>query len=189
MPLFPPNYVVGSTSTAPSGTGFTRSQTEPATRAIGDLWMEVNSSDFPKYGWLWRWDGLRWLSPDLDLNYSLLNVTARFDSLIVCKNFNYFFKSISSNSLHGYQQSDYNYWEYWLIILKTNNGFTPIFTEDTKNQNPQVWTPKTTPINIFIDKANSETNLFNLIVQPHSYTTYLFAAIQLTYNLSRLPSG
>jgi hypothetical protein len=151
--------------------------------------MELNSSDFPKYGWLWRWDGLRWLSPDFYLNYSITGVSSRFDSLIVCKNFNYFFKSISSNSLHTSPQSEANYWEYWLIILKTGNGFSPVFTETTKNQGANVWTAKTTPIDIFIESVSSEVNLFDLILQPHGSVATVYAAIQLTYNLARLPSG
>lgn len=187
MPLTKPSHSGSSTTIVTTSSGETRSASEPATKNVGDSWLELNSLDFPVYGWLWRWDGGKWLSPDFYWNYSLLGVSARFDSLIACNpSFNYFFKSISSNSLHGNQQDASTYWEYWLILLKSSNGFAPIFTENTIGHPPNIWNAKTTPIGILINSASSEVNLFDLIVQPKGYSTPVYAAIQLTYNLSRL---
>jgi hypothetical protein len=194
MPLFPPNYVVGSTSTAPSGTGFTRSQTEPATatRAIGDLWMELNSSDFPKYGWLWHWDGSKWLSPDFELNYSINNLPGRFDYFIHCNpSFNYYFKAMNSNSSVNYPQTSAYYWKFDLLSISPG-GADPVvnlFNETTIGQSRNQWQRRNTPIGIFVDVGARATGYFNLIVQPNDGSSNIYAAIQLIYNLARLPSG
>ncbi len=186
MPLSKPHAGAGSTTTAPGASGFAHSQTEPATRAIGDLWMELNTSDFPKYGWLWRWDGLRWLSSDFELDYSVNNLGGRFDYFIHCNPaFNYLFKAINSNFVLGYASDSTYYWQFDLLTISTSGSANTFFSDNTIGKPANVWSRKNTPINMLIDVAATSTNLFYLLVQPHNYGGNLYAAIQLVYNLAR----
>lgn len=48
------------------------------------------------------------------------------------------------------------------------------------------WNRKSTLINIPINILTSGTNQFNLITQPNGAPGFLYAGVQLVYNLSRL---
>ena len=185
MPL---SKAATTTTTTTIGGGETRSQSEPTTRSKGDSWLELDGTNYPLYGWPWRWSGSSWLSPDFYFNYSFINLTNRFDSLIaVDGEFNYFFKRIKTNSLHNQLNNEAHYWEYWLILLTNSNGFAPIFKETTIGQtDTAIWHRKSSPINLPINIATSGTNQFNLITQPNGAPGYLYAGVQLVYNLSRL---
>jgi hypothetical protein len=152
--------------------------------------MELNSSDFPKYGWLWRWDGLRWLSPDFELDYSINALGGRFDYFIHCNpTFNYYFKQINSNFVVNYPQSSSYHWKFDLLTISTNGIANTFFSDNTIDHPANAWARKNTPIGVFVDVAAVSTNIFYLIVQPNAGSSNLYAAIQLVYNLCRLPSG
>ncbi len=187
MPLFKASQ---SPVAIGSSNGQTRSHTEPSIKSIGDTWLELNSSNFPLYGWLWRWDGGKWLSPDFEIDYSLNNLPARFDFFIHCNPlFNYYFKAINSNFVINYPQTTSYYWHFDLLTISTTGAANTFFTDNTIGNAANVWARKNTPINVLVDVAAISTNLFYLIVQPNAGSSNLFGAIQLVYNLARLPSG
>ncbi len=191
MPITKAVHATTTTTTTTSG-GETRSAIEPTTRNTGDTWLELDSSNFPKYGWLWRWSGVRWLSPDFDLNYSINNLPGRFDYFIHCNpSFNYYFKAMNSNSSVNYPQTSAYYWKFDLLSISPG-GADPVvnlFNETTIGQSRNQWQRRNTPIGIFVDVGARATGYFNLIVQPNDGSSNIYAAIQLIYNLARLPSG
>lgn len=188
MPLFKASQSPATIVTTSSGE--TRSQTEPPIKSIGDTWLELNSSNFPVYGWAWRWDGSKWLSPDLELDYSINNLPGRFDYFIHCDpKFNYYFKTINSNSKVSYPQTTSYFWQFqlWRVSPYAGTYQTQFFDGTTIGQDQNEWRRRSTPLNVLVDVAATLTEFFNLIIQPNAGSSYISGAIQLIYNLSRLP--
>jgi hypothetical protein len=164
----------------------TRSEIEPTTKNIGDTWLELNSSNFPLYGWAWRWDGATWLSPDFQMDWSVNALYQRLDFFLHCNPaFNYYFKSLNSNSVTGQAQTSGNHWEFDLLSITAQSITSTIFVGTTTG-NAANWTRRSDPIGVKFNVSSASTNLFYLIVQPHNSPGTLYAAIQLVYNLSRL---
>ena len=177
-------------SSQPSGpgNGETRSATEPATKAIGDLWLELSSLNVPLYGFAWRWDGSNWLSPEFHLDFSVNNLSARFDYFLHCNPaYNYFFKQINANSVTGQVQTSDHHWEFQVIALTRESAVSSIYMAETTG-NAEKWTRQIIPIFQRWEVLANDTNLFYLIVQPHNSPGALFAAIQLVYHFARIPS-
>ena len=165
----------------------TRSATEPTTKNVGDSWLELNNENFPLYGWAWRWNGSMWLSPDLQLDYSI-NTGVQIDHFIHCnQKFNYYFKTLNSSTKVSYPQTPSYFWQIqlWRVTPFAGTYQVNFFDGTTIGQDQNEWRRRTTMIGFFVDAATTLTEVFTLIIKPNAGSSTINAAIQVVYNYAR----
>lgn len=162
----------------------TCSTTEPGTKAIGDLWLEVDGSNFPLYGWWWRWNGTYWLSPDLNWEPTLTDLSNY--SFFYCRTgFNYYFRALNTSTFTTVAQTASSYWTVWLARRNTANVETAIGSRNTIGNVANGWTRTQSNILTHVNTATTGTNVFGVFALPTNSPGGIYAAPQIVYNYAR----
>lgn len=94
-----------------------------ASPADGDLFLEINSSNFLPYGWIWSWNGNYWLSPEERRPLSFDNISALTRGYFDCdQGLDVLFSSLL---LNGFVATTNNGTANWSAQLeRVNNGIS-----------------------------------------------------------------
>lgn len=167
----------------------TRSQTQPSSPSAGDVWLELDSSNYPKYGWTWRWNGTYWLSPDMTVEASMGGITVlTYKYFAANPNFNYWLKSFQVTTfLSGSAQVANNYWTILYYRSSVNNTSTNLVTYSTLANALNVWVRSTTALNYLVNTSSTGTFIFavNASTQMGTTAITLYASCQVIYNYAR----
>ena len=165
-----------------------RSQAAPTSPATGELWLELDGSNYPKYGWHWRWNGTYWLSPDQSTDFSQNGVPPG-DIYYFRANpaFNYFFKFLASSSYATTAQTPTaHFFTFALKRSSTTNAITDIKTITTEGNVVNEWADKSSSVDVHVNVAATNTKNFSLTQVPSGVPGGLYATTQAIYNLARL---
>ncbi len=180
-----PNTARVTTLTIGSTAKETRSATVPTSPSTGDLWLELDGSNFPIYGWWWRWNGTYWLSPDQRSDASFQPSTVATTGYIPCNSgFNYYLKSLSLITYATTTQDASNHWD--LAISRTSaTSDTGIAAISTTGNAANNWVRQIAAINTHINVSSTGTILFNFRSASLGAAGTLYATPQLIYNYAR----
>lgn len=165
----------------------THSATQPTSPNTGDLWLELDGSNYPLYGWNWRWNGTYWLSPDMTMESSFSNVSASSLAGFYCNpSFNYYFRSLNFTALTTTTQSTGNLWTISIDRRNATNVATVIGSATTNGNaaNAEVRTP--TSILTQVNTSSTGTIGFYLNAVPAGAAGSLYIGIQAIYNYARI---
>jgi hypothetical protein len=168
-----------------------RQQLVPNNPTKKDVWWEVDSSDIPKFGWAWFYDGAVWRSPDQFWEFSLggagpSGITANFDTYFNCDQaFNsYYFKTLTMKSFHTIAQVSGTLWTVRLRSRTVTNAATNIAVANTSGKAANQW--GSTGIIINATVASIPNLLFSVDFEKSSNDPGpLFAAVQVKYQFVR----
>lgn len=178
---------LSATSIKNGATIATISASVPTSPAVGDQWLEVDGTNFPLYGWWWRWNGTYWLSPDLKHDFSPSNVTsAAYYSFHCNPNFNYYFRSLNVTTYSDVVQTPTAFWLLSFFRATAANAQTTISSRSTNGNGAPTWIRSQTSILSHVNVSSTGAIVFSLSAVPTGAAGVLFATIQVVYNLARL---
>lgn len=182
-----PNTVKGTTLTIGSTPKETRSATVPIAPSVGDIWLELDGSSFPLYGWWWRWNGTYWLSPDQLMEFAPTGVTAGAYAYIHCNpSFNYYFRALNVNTFTDTAQTTSTLWTIALSRANAANTQTVMGNKTTNGNATFTWVRSLTSILTHLNVAATSTNVFLISAVPTGSAGTFYGAIQVVYNYARL---
>lgn len=173
--------------TVGSGGKLTVSSTEPSSKSIGDLWLELNSgSAFPKYGWEWRWNGTYWLSPDERWKPGVGGVNANtYFYMLLDEGFNYYLKTFKATLLATATQNTSNYWAVDLRTVNTLNSQALLSAFDTKTYTANQHGRESLTVNTHIAVTAGSFKDLLITLGPTNSAGLLYGGLEVVYNLSR----
>lgn len=165
----------------------TRSVSVPSSPSTGDLWLELDGSNYPKYGWLWRWNGTYWLSPDQTVDFSQSNVASgNYYYFHSNPAFNYFFKALNISSFATVLQTAANFFTFAVNRASSNNAISVIASTTTNGNASNTWVRKNISVNVHVNTSVTDANVFSLNTAMTGTAGDLYVVIQAVYNLARL---
>ena len=168
-----------------------RSQTIPTSPAVGDLWLELNSSGYPKYGWHWRWNGVYWLSPDQYSEFSntaVAGAASYYNYKFANQGFNYFLKTLAFSFYIELVQAAATQWRLSLKLTTENNTFSTLMTGFTDGFPVHKWNAGTTnTMDQHINVATTATrNILRTFDTPNAQAAgQIYFTSELIYNYAR----
>jgi hypothetical protein len=168
------------------------SATEPTSKAIGDLWWELDANGYEKWEWYWIYDGAAWRSPLFEVQNSL---NARTFS-VMGEGFSFFFNANSALNYHIKTA----YWTHFSTVAHdASNRIT--FTVSRRNSaNTQTvigssltstgntsgtWHRKSNAIDTPINVTSTSTTVFSLDLVSNGSTGTNFFNVTLAFNYVR----
>jgi hypothetical protein len=165
----------------------TVSTTPPSSPADGDLFLEINSSNFLPYGWIWSWNGSYWLSPQTREKMHAIGANTGDHNyyLHLEQSLDTFIEAFETTSLIAGTNNSTNYWSFVLSRTSANNTLSTITTVTTASNTASNWVTNRANLSQHLDISALGSKILQVSALKTNAAGSCYLTPEITYRYAR----